>query len=105
MIRPRTSARDIRGRRVKLGSHVRILKLSPWLLARLEMGDKVRMRSLVGEVLEVKDVDEHGIPWVNKDFGGNGFHSLALDAAEMELVLSNRRGTRKIANTLVGKPR
>jgi hypothetical protein len=94
VLRPTNAATDIRGRRVRLGAHVRVLKIAPWLLVRLDVPDKLRVRSMVGQVFRVEEIDQHGHPWVSKDFPGNNLHSLALDASEMELVLPNKRGKR-----------
>lgn len=92
--RPTNAAMDIRGRRVRLGAHVRVLKIAPWLLVRLDASDKLRVRSMVGQVFRVGEIDKHGHPWVSREFPGNDLHSLALGAPEMELVLPNKRGKR-----------
>lgn len=95
MLRPIATAVDIRGRRVRIGTHVRVLKIAPWLLARLDAPDKVRVRSMVGQVFKVEEIDKWGHPWVAKGFPGGNQHSLALDACEMEIVLPNRKGKRR----------
>ena len=95
MLRPIAAAVDVRGRRVRLGARVRVLKIAPWLLARLDTPDKVRVRSMVGQVFKVEEIDEWGHPWVVKAFPGGNQHSLALDTCEMELFLPNRKGKRR----------
>lgn len=103
LLRPIKEPKDIYGRRVRLGSRVRVLKIAPWLLARLEAPEKVRVRSMVGEVFAVDDIDERGHPWVIKWFPRNGCHSLALDTPEIELVPPNRKGNR-IRQCTIAKP-
>ena len=103
LLRPIKEPKDIYGRRVRLGSRVRVLKIAPWLLARLEAPEKVRVRSMVGEVFAVDDIDEWGHLWVIKWFPRNGCHSLALDTLEMEVVPPNRKGKR-IRQCTIAKP-
>jgi hypothetical protein len=86
MPRPTASPRDIRGRRVQRGSHVRILKISPRALANLDVPSKSCVRSMIGEIFEVFEIDQYGQPWVEKWFSGDVQHSLSLEATEMELV-------------------
>jgi hypothetical protein len=81
---------DKSGRPVKVGSKVRILGLSESFLGRLP-GDEVEdVRSMIGEILEVYEIDDYGSPWVKKWWrlpGGRSFsHSLALASSETEVV-------------------
>lgn len=102
-LRPTDEPKDIGGRRVRLGSRVRVLKIAPWLLARLDAPEKVRVRSMVGQVFTVDEIDEAGHPWVVKWFPRGDCHALALDVTEMELVPPNRRGKR-IRQCTIAKP-
>ena len=86
MPRLTASPRDIRGRRVQRGSHVRIFKISARLLANLDVPERICLRSMIGEIFDVIEIDQYGYPWVEKWFRGNVQHSLALEATEMELV-------------------
>jgi hypothetical protein len=49
------------------------------------------VRSMIGEVFEVYEIDEYGSPWVEKSWhfpedDKYKSHSIALDSNEMELV-------------------
>ncbi len=86
--------KDKYGRSVVVGSRVRILELSSSFLASLPLDEIEDVRSMIGEVFEVYEIDEYGSPWVEKvwnypDKGQCSSHSLALDANEMELVNEN----------------
>lgn len=86
--------KDICGRRVRVGSRVRVLKIAPCLLAPLDASEKLQVRSMVGQVFTVDEIDEWGHPWVVKFFQSGGCHSIALDTPEMELLPTNRKGKR-----------
>ena len=78
---------DKSGRPVKVGSKVRILALSESLLGRLPDDEVEDVRSMIGEILEVYEIDDYGSPWVEKWWrlpeGGSFSHSLALASSEM----------------------
>lgn len=101
--RPTGRPKDIHGRCVRLGARLRVLRISPWLLARLDAQEKRRVRSMVGQVFAVDEIDEWGRPWVVKWFPWDTCHSIALDASEMELVPPNPKG-RRVRRSLVAKP-
>ncbi len=72
---------------------VRIVSLSGGWLEDLPLDEKAQVRSMIGEVFEVEEIDEYGSPWVCKqwpenDQGESLSHSLALRADEMESVAS-----------------
>lgn len=102
--RPVKEPKDIHGRRVRLGAKVRVLKIAPWVLARLEASEKRLVRWMVGQVFAVDEIDRSGHPWVVKWFTRHACHSIALDAPEMELVLPNRKG-RRARQCTIAKPR
>lgn len=82
---------DKYGRPVSVGARVRLLELSPCFLESLPDDEIEDVRSMIGEIFEVYEIDEHGSVWVEKgwnypDEGQYMGHSLALDANEMELV-------------------
>jgi len=83
--------KDKHGRPVTVGSRVRLLELSPRFLESLPADEIEDVRSMIGEVFEVDEIDQYGCAWVGKGWsipeeGKYTGHSLALDANEMELV-------------------
>jgi hypothetical protein len=81
-----TSTGNSDKRPVTVGTRVRILAVSGSLLADLPADDVQQLRSMLGDVLEIDEIDEHGRPWVTKWFGDSRSHSLALDDDEFEIV-------------------
>jgi hypothetical protein len=89
-------ATDCHGRPVAAGSKVRVLEVAQFLKARLAAEEWQELLTMVGEVFEVYEIDEHGQAWVEKTwFNENGGydhgHSLGLDSHEMQLVSPSRR--------------
>jgi hypothetical protein len=82
---------DKHGRVVTVGARVRLLLVSETLLRDLPKEEVDDLRSMIGEIFEVTEIDQYGKPWI-----GNGWsspaegqyrgHSLALERHEMELV-------------------
>ena len=72
------------------GTRVRILTVDAILKLPLEDEEKERIQSMLGEVLNVYEVDEQGFAWVEKWWHeGNEksrSHSIALASEEMEVV-------------------
>jgi len=86
--------KDKNGRPVAVGARVRLIELSPRFLESLPVDEIEDVRSMIGEVFEVTEIDQYGSAWVGKgwslpDEGRYMGHSLALDANEMELVDDN----------------
>jgi hypothetical protein len=83
-------AKDINGTAVRVGSRVRVLKISPAVLAQLPKSDADCARSMEGEIFEVYEIDEWGGAWVEKQWrlgdGTSSSHSLGLGPTQMELV-------------------
>lgn len=81
---------DRHGRPVKKGMRVRLLEVAPFLERDVPAEEWVRLTGVVGEILEVMEIDEDGRAWIEKWFdepdGTRSSHSLALYAHEMELV-------------------
>lgn len=82
---------DKHGRVVSVGSYVRLIELSPLFLASLPPDELEDVRSMIGEVFEVYEVDKYGCAWVEKGWsyperGQCMGHSLGLEAKEMELI-------------------
>lgn len=83
--------KDKHGRPVVVGSRVRLLELSPSFLESLPKEEIEDVLSMIGEVFEVYEIDEHGSPWIEKGWHfpedeKYSSHSIALDSNEMELV-------------------
>ncbi|MBB5204869.1 hypothetical protein HNQ51_002183 [Inhella inkyongensis] len=81
---------DRSGRSVGVGSFVRVLTIDPEVFVNTEREEVPRIQSMLGEVLEVYEVDQWGRAWVEKWWhegeGQSTSHSLALDPQDMELV-------------------
>ena len=81
---------DRNGRVVIVGTRVRVLALSESFLRTLPEDEISDVRSMIGEVFEVYEIDEYGSAWVGKgwmnDEGDNyRGHHIALEAHEMEV--------------------
>lgn len=87
-----TEVRDINGTAVRVGTRVRVLKISDSVLSQLSESEAEAARSMEGEVLEVYEIDEWGGAWVEKSgraADGTSFsHSLGLGPGQMEVVPS-----------------
>lgn len=84
-------AKDRSGNAVQVGSRVRLLSLSGNWFDELPPDEKRDVVSLIGEIFDVEEVDEHGHPWVRKSWhneqeGKCHSHSIALEPHEMERV-------------------
>lgn len=82
--------RDRNGNLVNVGARVRLITLSGKWLDELPADEKGDVLSMIGEVFEVEEVDEHGHAWIRKSWpneeqGTCHSHSIALEAEEMEL--------------------
>jgi hypothetical protein len=83
-------AQDIHGAAVHVGTQVRVLKISESVLSQLPQSEAEAARAMVGDVLEVYEIDEWGGAWVEKswldDDGRMVSHSLGLGPEQMEVV-------------------
>lgn len=81
---------DCHGRRVHVGSRVRVLKIAAWLAREIPADEFARLQSLVGTILPITEIDEWGAAWIEAEFPQTPdriyTHDLALDSDEMELV-------------------
>lgn len=87
----RALPKDRAGREVTVGSRVRVISLSQSFLDSLPEDEKDDVRSMIGGVFEVYEIDEYGSPWVGKGWSsedGETYrgHHVALDSTEMEVV-------------------
>lgn len=86
-----TSPIDRTGRTVKVGSKVRLLRLSGKWFDELPADEKEDVSSMIGDVFFIEEVDDYGHAWIRKSWpdeeGGRCHsHSIALEPDEMELV-------------------
>jgi hypothetical protein len=81
---------DKHGNQVKVGSFVRVIEIDSYLLEILPDEEVDHVKSMLGEIFEVYEIDDYGCAQVEKwwDYGGGRFgsHSLSLSSAEMEVV-------------------
>ena len=84
------STLDRGGLSVIVGSVVRVLAIDPSVFENVERKEVPRINSMLGEELEVYEVDQWGRAWVEKWWregkDQSTSHSLALDPKDMELV-------------------
>lgn len=91
MNQPPSLPLDCNGQPIRVGVRVRIVGLSGRWLDELPADEKRDVSSMIGEVFEVEEIDEHGHPWVRKSWpneeqGRCHSHSIALESQEMVLV-------------------
>ena len=88
-----TEVRDINGVAVRVGTSVRVLKISDSVLSQLPESEAEAARLMEGEVLEVYEIDDWGGAWVEKSWldadGRLVSHSLGLGPGQMEVVPSS----------------
>ncbi len=83
--------KDRAGNDIQLGAYIRLLGISGNWFEELSPHEKVDVSSMIGEVFEIEEIDEHGHPWISKSWpnkveGEYHSHSIALESQEMELV-------------------
>lgn len=88
-----TEAHDINGVPVRVGTRVRVLKISDSVLEQLPESEAEAARLMEGAVLEVYEIDEWGGAWVEQswpeDDGSMVSHSLGLGPGQMQVVSSD----------------
>ena len=72
---------DRNGKKVLVGSRVRVVAIAAFLERDLPPEEWECVRSMLGEVFEIYEIDEWGGAWVQYQS-----HSLSLESDEMELV-------------------
>ena len=81
---------DKNGKKVDVGSKVRIINIDPSITANLPKEEVNDINSMLNEVFEVYEIDEYDCAWVEKCWdrgdGQSESHSLSLTSSEMELV-------------------
>ncbi len=74
---------------MRVGDRVRLLTLTGNWLDELPDDEIDDVRSMIGEVFEIEEIDEYGQPWIRKSWPEAGrchSHSIALESYEMERV-------------------
>ena len=81
---------DRLGRQIAVGMRVRVLSIPESLKASLAQSESERVTSMIGEVFEIYEIDDHGQVWVEKWWKDGEHdtrsHSLGLEAHEYEVV-------------------
>ncbi|MEW7987351.1 MAG: hypothetical protein ACH255_19895 [Candidatus Thiodiazotropha sp.] len=81
---------DVNGKDVVVGSKVRVLSIDESLLKALTREEIADVKSMVGEVFEVYEINDQYASiekWWNRGEGRSESHSIALAKHEMELVV------------------
>jgi hypothetical protein len=82
--------KDRNGKPVRVGTHVRVLRISDAVLEQLPESEAEAARAMEGEVLEVYEIDDWGGAWVQKtqraSDGTTVSHSLGLGPEQMEVA-------------------
>ena len=80
---------DRHGIEVKVDSFVKVLSLDPADFSHLDEKELSEVMSMIGEVLQVYEVDEYGQAWVTKEWWLSDSdvmsHSVGLSSKEMEI--------------------
>ncbi|MBB6522966.1 hypothetical protein [Pseudoteredinibacter isoporae] len=80
---------DRNGINIEVGFYVKVISLDPADFGHLEKTSLSEVMSMIGEVLEVYEVDEYGQAWVTKEWWLSGdemiAHSVGLSSHEMEV--------------------
>ena len=83
-------SKDCHGHPVRIGMHVRLLKLPVELKKDLSAEEWLDIESMLGGVFEVTEIGEYGHPyiekWCQRADGSSHFHCLWLHPDEMEVV-------------------
>ena len=89
---------DRNGKKVLVGSRVRVVAIAAFLERDLPPEEWECVRSMLGEVFEIYEIDEWVGAWVQYQS-----HSLSLESDEMELVEVKRKRT--LTSGLTGQRR
>ena len=81
---------DINGKKVEVGSMVKVLLINPRITEHLPDDEVCDINSMLNQVLEVYEIDEYDCAWVEKWWrrgeDRTESHSLSLSSNEMKLV-------------------
>jgi hypothetical protein len=82
--------KDNAGKKVTVGCTVRVLSIEATLLQSLAPDERLHVESMIGDDLEVYEINEYGYAMVEKEWqigpGEYTSHSIALAPKEMALV-------------------
>lgn len=85
-----TAVKDRKGNPVNVGDSVRVVSFEASILRNLSPEEQRDVKSMVGEVFEIEEVDEFGCAWVTKWWdrgdGRSESHSLSLTSNDMEKI-------------------
>lgn len=94
------SAVDRNGKTVEIGSFVRLLNFNSRFLERLPEDEKIKLNSMLNDILEVYNIEEGRIISVMKTWDyGNGHtesHALGVSSDDIEFISSPRFLTQKM---------
>lgn len=81
---------DINNKEIKEGDYVKVLTIDPSNFSNLNEQELSEVMSLVGEILEVYEIDNYGGAWVSKEWQTSETeimsHSISLNKNEMLLI-------------------
>ena len=81
---------DKDGNSVRVGSKVKVLEISSSVIGQLDDEERSYVLSMIGEVFDVYEIDEHGQAWVEKWWNQNEpnsfSHSLGLFSQQIQIV-------------------
>ncbi|MBT2336532.1 hypothetical protein J7E49_21795 [Variovorax paradoxus] len=49
---------------ILIGNHVRLISLPEWLTHDLPIDEQVEMRTFIGQIAIVREIDSHGYIWI-----------------------------------------
>lgn len=86
--------KDRKGNTVNVGDSVRVISFEESILKNLTPEEQNDVKSMMGGIFEVEEIDENGCAWVTKWWDrGNGksqSHSLSLEPGNMEKISNGR---------------
>lgn len=91
---PLSAMKDRKGNTVNVGDSVRVISFEESILKNLTPEERNHVKSMVGGIFEVEEIDEYGCAWVTKwwdrGHGKSESHSLSLKSSNMEKIANGR---------------
>lgn len=82
--------KDKKGNPVNVGDSVQVISFEESILKNLTPEERNDVKSMIGGIFEVEEIDEYGCAWITKWWDrGNGkseSHGLSLSSNDMEKV-------------------
>ena len=77
---------------IKVGDKIKILRISKEFLRKLPDDEISELKTMIGEIHEVIEIEEWGGVWVEKEFAGDSenqvsYHKLCLAPEEIEKII------------------